>query len=179
MSKPLLPPNVSVLERAAASALAEIERVPIPLRDLWNPDTCPERLLPYLAWSFSVDQWDESWPETAKREAVRNSFFVHQSKGTIAALRRIVEPLGYVIDIEEWWQQEPEGEPGTFSFSLGLQETALSPEIFAEIERLIDNARPVSRHVVGMRLRRDLRGITYTGGVISSGVATSIYPPEA
>lgn len=178
MSKPLLPPNASELERAAAEALAEIERVPVPLRDLWNPDTCPEHLLPYLAWSFSVDRWDEAWPEEAKREAIRNSFFVHHRKGTIASLRRIVEPLGYILNITEWWELDPPGEPGTFSFSLGLEETALSPEVFEEVERLIDDARPVSRHIVGMRLRREIYGALYTGGVLSSGVTTSIYPPE-
>lgn len=177
MSKPLLPPNATSLERAAAEALAEIERVPIPLRDLWNPDTCPVHLLPYLAWTFSVDRWDESWPEEAKREVVRNSFFTHKHKGTIAALRRIVEPLGYVIEVHEWWQLEPEGERGTFSFSLGLEETALDPEIFEEVERLIDDARPVSRQIVGMRLLRNLKGTTYIGCATTSGETTSIYPP--
>ncbi|MBN0690801.1 phage tail protein I, partial [Pseudomonas aeruginosa] len=37
---PLLPRNASELERLAAQALAEIQRVPIPLRTLCNPDTC-------------------------------------------------------------------------------------------------------------------------------------------
>ncbi|MGC6821114.1 phage tail protein I, partial [Pseudomonas aeruginosa] len=50
---PLLPRNASELERLAAQALAEIQRVPIPLRTLCNPDTCPANLLPYLAWAFS------------------------------------------------------------------------------------------------------------------------------
>lgn len=57
MSGPsLLPRNASDLERQAAQALAQIQRVPIPLRQLWNPNTCPAELLPYLAWSLSVDR---------------------------------------------------------------------------------------------------------------------------
>ncbi|MFG8561775.1 phage tail protein I, partial [Pseudomonas aeruginosa] len=63
---PLLPRNASELERLAAQALAEIQRVPIPLRTLCNPDTCPTNLLPYLAWAFSVDRWSSTWPESAR-----------------------------------------------------------------------------------------------------------------
>ncbi|RRO05118.1 phage tail protein I, partial [Pectobacterium aquaticum] len=47
----LLPVGSSALEVAAATACAEITRVPVPLRQLWNPDTCPAHLLPYLAWA--------------------------------------------------------------------------------------------------------------------------------
>ena len=62
MAARLLPGNASELERLAAEALAQIERVPVPIRDLWNPDTCPVALLPYLAWAFSVDRWSQAWP---------------------------------------------------------------------------------------------------------------------
>ncbi|MGZ7142707.1 phage tail protein I, partial [Streptococcus pyogenes] len=51
MTTCLLPGNATELERNATQALAQIERVPIPLRDLWNPDTCHAELLPYLAWA--------------------------------------------------------------------------------------------------------------------------------
>ncbi|KDT37295.1 phage tail protein I [Escherichia coli 3-105-05_S3_C2] len=50
----LLPTGSSPLEVAAAKACAEIEKTPVSIRELWNPDTCPANLLPWLAWSFSV-----------------------------------------------------------------------------------------------------------------------------
>ncbi|MGT1842761.1 phage tail protein I, partial [Enterobacter hormaechei subsp. xiangfangensis] len=59
----LLPVGSSALEVAAARACAEIENTPVPLRRLWSPDDCPANLLPWLAWAFSVDRWDENWPE--------------------------------------------------------------------------------------------------------------------
>ncbi|MGI0433873.1 phage tail protein I [Pseudomonas aeruginosa] len=52
---PLLPRNASELERLAAQALAEIQRVPIPLRTLCNPDTCSANLLPRPRVGVSVD----------------------------------------------------------------------------------------------------------------------------
>ncbi|MCD9124037.1 phage tail protein I, partial [Cupriavidus sp. UGS-1] len=48
----LLPPNATPLERNLATVGAEaIAGVPVPLRDLWNPATCPPALLPFLAWA--------------------------------------------------------------------------------------------------------------------------------
>lgn len=56
----LLPTGSSPLEVAAAKACAEIEKTPVSIRELWNPDTCPANLLPWLAWAFSVDRWMKS-----------------------------------------------------------------------------------------------------------------------
>ena len=50
----LLPGNDTPLERHAAQALAYIQHVPIPLRQLCNPGTCPVGLLPYLAWMLAL-----------------------------------------------------------------------------------------------------------------------------
>ncbi len=61
----------------------------IPLRTLYNPDTCPVHLLPHLAWAWSVDRWDPEWPESVKRAAIKASFYIHKHKGTIGALRRV------------------------------------------------------------------------------------------
>lgn len=123
MSDRLLPVGSSPLEVAAATALSEIQRVPVPLRTLWNWRTCPVNLLPYLAWALSVDRWDEKWPEATKRSVCASSFFVHQHKGTISALRRVVEPLGFLIEVREWWQLNEEPE---HSVSLSVCSTAAS-----------------------------------------------------
>ncbi|MBD2789970.1 phage tail protein I, partial [Xenorhabdus sp. DI] len=76
MNNRLLPVGSSPLEVAAAEALSSLADIPVPIRDLWNPDRCPVRMLPYLAWAWSVDRWDMDWPEQAKREAIRASMFV-------------------------------------------------------------------------------------------------------
>jgi phage tail P2-like protein len=99
----LLPTGSSPLEVAAAQACAVIESTPIPLRRLWSPDDCPVNLLPWLAWAFSVDRWDSGWPEETKREVIRNARFIHAHKGTIGAVRRVFEPLGYLINVSECW----------------------------------------------------------------------------
>ncbi len=112
MSNSLLPPSASNFMRCAEAVGARITDIPVDLNTLWSPDTCPVHLLPYLAWAFSVDRWDRNWPEETKRQVIRDAWLIHRHKGTISALRRAIEPLGYLIRVSEWW--EFGGEPGTF-----------------------------------------------------------------
>jgi phage tail P2-like protein len=174
MSDRLLPTGSSALEVAAARALAQIERTPVPLRSLWNAQTCPVYLLPYLAWALSVDRWDEDWPETTKRSVIASSFFVHQHKGTISALRRVVEPLGFLIEVEEWWQLDE--EPGTFRLVVGVLESGITDEMYQELERLIDDAKPASRHLIGLAISLSSNGTIFVGSRCYDGDALTVYP---
>ncbi|STJ83354.1 tail protein [Escherichia coli] len=136
----LLPTGSSPLEVAAAKACAEIEKTPVSIRELWNPDTCPANLLPWLAWSFSVDRWDDKWPEATKRAVIRDAYSFNCHKGTIGAIRRVVEPLGYLIEVREWWQLNE--EPGTFRIVVGVLEQGITEEMYQELERLVADAKP-------------------------------------
>lgn len=177
MTGQLLPGNATALERQAAQALAQIQRVPIPLRQLCNPTTCPLDLLPYLAWAFSVDRWDIRWTEAAKRTAIRSSHYIHSRKGTIGALRRVVEPLGYLIEVLEWWETVPMGVPGTFAIKVGVLETGITEEMYQELTWLIDDARPVTRHLTGLAISLETTGYVQIGVSITDGDEIDIYPP--
>lgn len=170
----LLPVGSSELEIAAAQALAELTRVPVPLRTIWNWRTCPVRLLPYLAWAFSVDRWDERWPEATKRNVVAAAHFVHRHKGTISALRRVVEPLGYLIEVREWWQLNE--TPGTFRLVVGVLDTGITDEMYQELERLIADAKPASRHLTGLAISLSTEGIGFIGSACYDGDALTVYP---
>lgn len=170
----LLPVGSSPLEVAAARACAEIEKPPVPLRQLWNPDSCPANLLPWLAWAFSVDRWDESWPEATRREVIRAAWFIHAHKGTIGAVRRVVEPLGYLINVSEWW--ESDDPPGTFRVDIGVLETGITEEMYYEMERLIADAKPASRHLIGLNITQDIPGYLYTGALSYDGDIITVYP---
>ncbi|EPO7878924.1 phage tail protein I [Proteus mirabilis] len=170
----LLPSGSSPLEKAAAIACQSLQTLPVPLRQLWNASTCPVDLLPYLAWAWSVDRWDENWSEPVKRQVVRDSMFIHRHKGTIGALKRVVEPLGYIIKVTEWWQTDD--PPGTFRLDVGVQENGISQEIYDELERLIADARPVSRHLLGLSINLDSQGEFYLSAATFSGDELTVYP---
>ncbi|WP_397452530.1 phage tail protein I [Pseudomonas sp. NA-150] len=171
----LLPLNSTQLERAIEVAIAE--QTEVPLRTLYNPDTCPTHLLPWLAWAWSVDRWDSNWSESVKRAAIRSSFHVHAYKGTIGALRRVVEPRGYLIDITEWWQTEPSGVPGTFSLEVGVLDTGITDEMYQELTWLIDDAKPLTRELTGLVISLGTTGTIYVGACVYEGDEIDIYPP--
>lgn len=177
MSKSLLPTGSTPLERAATEAMAEAMALRVPLRDLWSPDRCPLLLLPYLAWALSVDRWDQAWTEKTKRSVIKASFFVHKRKGTINAVRRVVEPLGYLIEVLEWWQTVPMGTPGTFALKVGVLDTGITEEMYQELERLIDDAKPVTRHLTGLAISLETQGDLNIAVSLYEGDEIDVYPP--
>ena len=171
----LLPLNSTLLERAIEAATDG--KTDIPLRTLYNPDLCPVAYLPLLAWAWSVDRWDPSWSESVKRAAIKASFFMHKHKGTIGAIRRVVEPLGYLIEIVEWFNTVPQGIPGTFALKVGVLDTGITEEMYLELERLIDDAKPVSRQLTGLAISLETQGNLDIAVSLYDGDEIDVYPP--
>ncbi|MGC4008063.1 MAG: phage tail protein I [Pseudomonas sp.] len=174
MSSRLLPINSTPLERVLADV--QVGDLPVPLRELMDPQRCPVALLPYLAWAWSVDRWDPAWSEAVKRKAVAAAFRIHQHKGTIAALRRVIEPLGYLIEIIEWWQGSPMGAPGTFRLRIGVLDSGISEEMYQEVERLIEDAKPLTRHLIGLDISLESQGRITVGSGQYDGDIVTVYP---
>ncbi|HBR3071050.1 TPA: phage tail protein I [Klebsiella pneumoniae] len=165
----------SVLEQRAAEACAVISDLSVPLRDLWNPWKCPVKFLPYLAWAFSVDSWEETWSETEKRQAVSDAFWIHQRKGTVAAVRRVIETLGYSMTLQEWW--EVADPAGTFRLEIDLNDIGITETMIKELERIIGDAKPVSRHISQLTLSASVYGAAYIGVGVVDGETITVYPP--
>ncbi|OEU65822.1 MAG: phage tail protein I, partial [Desulfovibrio sp. S3730MH75] len=104
MNKTLLPSNASQLEIDFSETVARIGDVPVEISTLWNPDSCPLNLLPYLAWALSVDLWDDEWPEDVKRDVIRQSVAIHRVKGTPGAVEMMCKALGYDVRVLEWFE---------------------------------------------------------------------------
>lgn len=174
MNNSLLPPSASRFMRDVEKVTTRLDRIPVDLRKLWNPDECPVDLLPYLAWALSVDRWDKGWSEQTKRQVIKAAWLVHRHKGTISALRRVVEPFGFLLRVIEWWQSNE--EPGTFRLEIGIQEQGITEETYRELERLIDDAKPRSRHLTGLILSLQTQGIITAGAGCYTGDTLTVYP---
>src|SRR5690606_12680628 len=111
----LLPPNATPQERAIEQATARVGEIPVPLRALWNPDTCPTELLPWLAWALGVANWKSYWPESVKRATLRNAVRIAKRRGTRASVQQVVENFGAHLVLKEWWEPGGSGEPHTFA----------------------------------------------------------------
>jgi phage tail P2-like protein len=141
------------------------------LRAVWDPDSCPADLLPWLAFAFSVDVWNPEWPEETKREVILRSFEVHQKKGTRKAVETALAAIGFGTDLSEWFEHG--GDPYTFRidafgediFDAGYQVDAA---LLAKVGRIVETAKPARSHF-------ELRiGERFEGGVeIRSGARAS------
>lgn len=174
--KTLLPPSATDPERHIELATARLADVPVLIRDAWNPDTCPVELLPWLAWAFSVDEWQDGWSEQAKRDVIKNSLYVHKHKGTLAALRRAVAPLGYIIRIVEWFQESPPGIPYTFRLEVGVNEHGIDETIYEQIERLVQTYKNVRSQMLALAIKGEVKGKVHFASALLTGEETTVFP---
>lgn len=143
----LLPYNATDQERALAETTSRISDVPVVVREVWNPDTCPSNVLPWLAWAFSVDDWDTNLTDEQKRNVIKQSVYSQRIKGTIGAVTRQLAALGYEIKILEWFQQEPQGTPYTFDVYITANQYHLTQEDFKKIRQVIDTNKNLRSHL--------------------------------
>ena len=145
----LLPPNATASEHALEEATARLADVPVPLRDLWNPHTCPEDLLPWLAWALSLDAWKSYWPIEVKRARVATALEIQRHKGTAKSVRDVIASFGGAVDLTEWWQQSPKGTPHTFQMVLtlsGRNGQEVTAQYVNDVIGAIDATKPVRSH---------------------------------
>ena len=91
----LLPPNASTIERELDLSIDEALDIPVRIADVWDPLTCPIDVLPWLAWAWSVDLWDENWAIDARRDTTSSSLMFHKRKGSPGAMRDALRSAGY------------------------------------------------------------------------------------
>ncbi|GAK43598.1 phage tail protein I [Tepidicaulis marinus] len=91
----LLPPNASQLERDLDASIEHALAIPVRIADVWDPHTCPLDILPWLAWAWSVDLWDENWSVEARRNTTAASLAFHKRKGSPGAMRDALRAAGY------------------------------------------------------------------------------------
>ena len=91
-------------------------------------------------------------------------------------MRRVVEPLGYLISVVGWFRTEGADPPGTFRLDIGVLETGITEEMYLEMERLIADAKPLSRHLIGLNILQDIPGLIYVGAAVVDGDVITVYP---
>ncbi len=165
----LLPPNATQLEKDAESISERLDALPVDIRQLWNPDTCPANLLPWLAWALSLDAWKPYWPEAVKRQRIKDAINIQRHKGTAKSVRDVVEAFGAGLAIREWWDQTPAATSHTFEVALTIggsvpNTAAYQQDIIDEVTR----TKPVRSHFTLSA------GLSLSGGIGLQGVVRPV-----
>lgn len=175
----LLPPSSLSSERAQEQATAE----PIlsintdMVRWVKDPDLCPVSLLPWLAWEYAVDFWDESWTEEQKRQTIRDAAYIHQHRGTTGAVRRALQSADYTSDVVEWWQENPKTDPYTFRVEISIQK-AVSSAFYDLLRRQIIKAKNLRSSLTSIDVITDVgsNGQYYMSGAVTANIDVIIEP---
>jgi phage tail P2-like protein len=134
----LLPPIRGKAEAALAQA-ATARALPVPIDTLWDPMRCPAALLPWLAWTLQVEDWDPIWSEARKRAIVAEAVAIHRLRGTLAAVRRVLRLAGYgeARIVERWGEKQRDG-----TITRDGSETRMAADHWAEYRVILD--RPIT-----------------------------------
>lgn len=74
---------------------SRLGHVPFSINSIWSIDDCPTALLPWLAWTLGIAQWDADWTEAQKRQALRENYTRHLIKGTKQSVLNVLADGGY------------------------------------------------------------------------------------
>lgn len=173
----LLPPNATPLERALAKASA-MPHSPEEIRQLWNHRTCPLHLLPWLAWAWSVDEWDPAWTEGQQRAMVGASIRLHKKKGSVWAVREAllrsglesVRVIEKPVDAEHW---------SHFDVDIAVVDRPLTQGAIQRAHALIEENKAQRSVLRTLRTSMQSRGGMYFAMQLLCGTQTTVYPLQA
>ncbi len=81
----------------ASNSISTLSSETKAFKNLANPDLCEAKYLPFLAYTFKVDFWDDSLSELDKRALIKSSLKLHQLKGTRWAILEVLRAVGLSI----------------------------------------------------------------------------------
>ena len=172
----ILPLNSTQQEVALEIACREQFDIDVSdLFNLWHPELCPLKFLPFLAWAVSVDTWEDSWSESQKRAVVSESGEVHRRKGTIGAVRRAVSASWEAVEIQEWFAHG--GDPYTFKALLLSEDEPFDFGIIPKAREVIMQTKNVRSRLESLAVRlRQKNECPRIGSALLSHSHVTIYP---
>ena len=168
----ILKPNATMLEKAIEGAMRASDIDLAPIGKLMNPQTCPAHLLGWLAWAFSVDIWDENWPETIKRDLIATSIATHRIKGTVGAVKAALKSAGYgdaeIVEgvyttVGAAWRvgdrQTAVGGPKHWAEYWVILKDKIAPKFLKNIILILNKTAPARSHITRVIIENANQGV--------------------
>lgn len=175
----ILPPNAMPAELALELAHAlRLRGIPVPVREVKNPDSCPAELLPWLAWEYRVDTWNTGWTEQEKRNAIKRAAYIHRHRGTVAAVEVSLADSPFTTSITEWFEQEPKGEPYTFMLDVLQDNRPVAREDLQDLKNAVLRAKNL-RSWFSITMRGEMEGNVILAGWMRAAETVSLMPAMA
>ena len=89
-------------------------------------DSLPEELLDILAQDYKVDWYDADYTLEEKRKTIKESWAVHRTIGTKAAVEKAISAVYPDTTVQEWFEYD--GEPYNFRLRINLTHDSANSE---------------------------------------------------
>lgn len=159
------------MEAAAADQLAAIPQLG---RTVNNPDTIPIQWLPWLAWAWRVENWDNNWSEVQKRQTVAASFMVHRRKGTAYAVKSAIAALNLDLQIVEWFADAPVAAPYTFRGILSIGAVDVARSDWTNVLNIINTTKNARSVLSSIDMNANTNCETFHAGATCFGITISV-----
>lgn len=146
MTGSLLPPNAQPGDRTLEAVTARIGDIAEGLPAIWNPASCPVNLLPWLAWGLSIDIWDQDWSEGVKRELIADAIARQRRKGSVGAVREVLDAFDANLSLHEWFAQATPQAPYTFEIRLPVEPGTGSAALIERVADQVVRVKPARAH---------------------------------
>ncbi|TQI66724.1 phage tail protein I [Clostridium sp. KNHs216] len=138
-------------------------------------DSLSGAVLDELAWGLHVDVYDALASDEEKRQMIRNSYLIHKYKGTVFAVRKIVESVfGEAGKIEEWFQYS--GDPYHFRMDVYCQSKGVTAAEQIRALQLVEAGKNLRSELDGIRLILSQTVNARVAAVTSVGSVIDVYP---
>ena len=176
----ILPPNLledAQIYAAAKSLDDELQRVTTACREVLHLprlDELPEAVLDLLAWQWHVDFYEPLGLDIAtKRRLVKESIAWHRTKGTPAAVEKMIKATWGSASIEEWFEYG--GSPGYFRVDIATEETIREEDI-PIVAKAVETNKNVRSLLDAVNFQRGNSGKFFFGQVLSQEGYYEIIP---
>ena len=157
-------PSAVALAEAFAELLAqrpeEIDR----LRIYPAIDRLDERLLDIFAYDFKVDWWDTDYSLEEKRRTLKNSWRVHKTLGTKAAVEMAVSAIYPNTQVVEWWEYG--GEPYHFRLHINVSDDNIESDKQRRVLSRLDTYKNLRSHLDTINYRMTARPAAADAGTV-------------
>lgn len=114
--------------------------------------------LDHLARQYDAT-WRDSWGISLKRSVLKATIANKRIVGTVKAVRNALDAISTTLDLKEWWQETPMGDPHTFTVVATMSDVSggTSVERQEDLIAQIESAKPV-RSWYTLKVNQALRG---------------------
>lgn len=108
-------------------------------------DRLPERVLDILARDFKVDWWDPSYDLEEKRRTLKDSWRVHRTMGTKAAVEAAISAIYPKVAVQEWFEYG--GKPYHFKLLIDFTGQVWSEERPRKVLERVEYYKSLRSHL--------------------------------